>query len=379
ELFIIAEVMLAVPLLIGAAVTVKRFQQLQSVDIGFDPDHVITGQIQMPPRYAGRPERTRFAAELLRRLDATPGIESAAITTSTFRYDESPGTVIETERSHGENYSINFRRITPRYFATMKIRLIAGRNFSENDTLDSPPVVIVSQSLARQFFPGENAIGKKLRRTTAGGWVTIVGIAPDIRDSGVSLDLGPLLYAPFLQNNGIFVSLVARTHGDPATLAMPLQRAVWSIDRGLAVSDTIPLRTLVDGTLSSERLQVSLLGAFALIAMLLAAAGIYSVTSYAVSQRMREAGVRMAFGATPGVIVRELLQRATRSVSIGLAAGLALAFAATRLLPNAAGHFDPAYAAVVVLVLLASSLVASFVPALRARTASPNLLLLRDA
>jgi len=373
ELFIIAEVALAVPLLLAAAVTVKRFRDLQTFDIGYDTTRIMTSQMVLPSRYA-KPDRVRFVTELQRRISAIPGVESAALTTCTFKDKEGPGTVVRTERS-ADDFSVGFRRITPSYFETMRIRLIAGRNFTPADALDAPPVAIVSQSFAKQYWPGESAIGKKLRRAPPNPWATVIGVVPDVRDSGVATDGGPVMYVPFYQTVGPFISVVARAKGDPEALRKPLQRALASVDRDLAFGDQLPLARIVEETLAGPRLQVSLLGGFALIAVLLAAVGIYGVTSYAVSQRMREVGVRMAFGATPRVILLELLRRATRSVTIGLAAGLALALGALRLLPDATGNFDVRYAAAVIVLLLTSALLASFVPALRARNASPNLLL----
>jgi putative ABC transport system permease protein len=372
NLFVTAQVALAVPLLVAAAATVKHFRELQRVDVGFVPDKVITGQLFLPERYPSHKERSPFVAELVRRLETTPGVASAAVTTCTFKTNESPSTVIRTERM--QDFAIvGFRRITPRYFETMGIPLVAGRAFTAADTVGSPPVAIVSSELARQYWPGENPIGRKVRRSSANSWVTVVGVAPDVRDAGVEAEIVPTIYVPFLQNTGFFVSVVVRAQGDPSALGPALDRALWSVDRGLALADVVTLSTTVADTLAPRRLQVSLLSGFALIAIALAAVGIYAITAYTVTQRMRETGVRLAFGAAPRTVVLELVRRATFAVAGGLLAGAivtaAIAIASERL------TVDVGYAAAVLAILFAAALAASFIPAMRARGATPASLL----
>jgi predicted permease len=374
ELFIVAQIALAIPLLVGAAITVKRFQDLQSFDLRFDPEGVMTAQLIMPSRYENREQRARFVAELVRRLENAPGVLSAAVTTCTFRVGESPGTVVRTE-SMPEMATLGLRRITPRYFETMRSQLLAGRAFNDQDVLDAPAVAIVSESLAKSFWPGQDPIGKNLIRNA--GNTVVVGVAPDIRDSGVAENIGPVMYLPYLQNNGIFVSIVARAQGDPSLLRGTITRAIQAVDADLAPDEVLPLRDLVNDSLGSHRLQVALLGGFGLIALVLAAVGIFAVTSYAVAQRMQEVGIRMAFGASPKAVVSELLRAAGRSVAAGVLVGLLLTVLALRFMPNLRLSFDPGYAALVTAILIASAFVASLIPALRARLAHPATLLRR--
>lgn len=374
ELFIIAQIGLAIPLLIAAAITVKRFQDLQSFDLRFDPDGVMTAQLIMPPRYETREQRSHFVAQLVSRLERSPGVLSAAVTTCTFRVGESASTTVRTE-SMPEMATVGFRRISPGYFDTMRSQLLAGRAFDDQDVLDAPSVAIVSESLAQRFFPGQDPVGRKLIRNTAD--IVIVGVAPDIRDSGVAEDLGPVVYVPYLQNNSIFLSIVARAQGDPTLLRETLTRAIQEVDADLAPDEVVPLSDLVNDSLGSQRIQVALLGGFGLIALILAAVGNFAVTSYAVAQRMQEVGIRMAFGASPKAVVAELLRTAGRSVAGGLFAGLLLTLLALRFVPDLRLSFDPRYAAIVTAVLIASALIASLIPALRARVARPAELLRR--
>lgn len=374
ELFIVAQIALAIPLLAGAAVTVKRFQHLRSFDPKFDPDHVLTAQLIMPGRYENQEQRARFVDALVRRLEQAPAVISAAVTTCTFRVSESPSTLVRTTPG-ADMTTVALRRITPRYFETMRAPLLSGRAFTSQDVLGAPPVAIVSESFAKRFWPGADPLGRKLIRTS--GDATIVGVAADLRDSGVAEDIGPAVYVPFLQNNNIFVSIVVRAGGDAAALRETIRRSVHEVDPDLAPDELVPLRDLVEDSLGSHRLQMALLGGFGLIALLLSAVGIFAVSSYAVAQRMPEVGIRMAFGAKPKDVVAELLRQAGRSVAAGVLLGIALTVIALQLTPDLSQWFDSGYVSAVIAVLMASAFLASLIPALRARSARPAELLRR--
>lgn len=378
ELFIIGEVALAVPLLLAATATVQHFRDLQHTSIGFDPEHVLLSQIIMPPRY-DKPARAAFARELMRRIEGVPGVESAAATTCNFAPNSAVTTMASTDR-FPEPISMNSRRITPRYFETMRIPLIAGRPFTDDDKFDAPPVFIISASLAKRFFQNQNALGQRIRRS-AGGVATVVGVAPDVRDDGANVDPLPTLYTSFLQNNGIYLTLLVRAKGDPMTVREGVRRATWSLDRDITPSNESALAETMTSALAADRLQMVLLTGFGLVALILATVGIYGMTSYAVAKRMREIGVRLALGATPRQVIVEVVQHAVRSVSIGLALGCALALIAQRvasLVVYGAAQFDSRAAAVVVVLLFFAAFIAASVPSLRARTVHPALLL-RDA
>jgi putative ABC transport system permease protein len=375
ELFIVVEVALAVPLLLAATATVHRFRELQRTHIGFDADHVLVSQLVLPPRYE-KPQRAVYARELLRRVAQVPGVVSVATTTCNFAPDSSVTTMVSSDR-FPEPISTNFRRITPPYFATMRVPLIAGRAFNDGDTVDAPPVAIVSASFAKRLFGNLPAVGQHIVRS-AGTRATIVGVAADVQDDGPAVESQPTLYSPYLQNNNIYLTLLVRTHGDPLAYREPVRRAVWSLDRDLTPSDESALSQLMDAAVGTDRLQTILLTSFALVALVLAAAGIYGMTAYAVAKRKREIGVRLAFGATPRAIVIDVVQRAVRSVSIGVAAGAVLAFGAQRvasLVVYGAAKFDVRSAAIVMLMLFAATLLAACLPSLRARSVQPSSLL----
>jgi putative ABC transport system permease protein len=379
ELFIIGEVAIAVPLLLAALATVQRFRELQRVDLGFDPKNVLVSQIVMPPRY-DKTTRAAFARELVRRIEALPGVASAGVTQCNFQPNGAVTTTLATDR-FPEPIAANFRRITPHTLATLRIPLIAGRNFTAADSLDSPPVAIVSAALAKRLFPNENAIGRRILRTPPNPPHTIVGVARDVFDDGAAVPLQPALYVPYLQTNNIYLTLVVRTKGDPLQSRDAVRRAVWSLDQDITPSNEKPLAALTDAAVGSERLQMLLLSAFGLVALALAVVGIYGMTSYSVARRMREIGVRLAFGATPRDVVAEVVRRSARSVAMGLVLGIALAVAAQRvasLVVFGAAEFDQRAAAILVVAFFVTAVVAACVPSLRARHVRP-VMLLRDA
>jgi len=378
QLFIVCEVALAVPLLLAALTAVQRFRDLQRVSLGFDPQNVMVSQIIMPPRY-DKPGRTKFGREVLKRIEEIPGVASASITTCNFSPDGSVTTMAGTERSP-EPISMNLRRISPRYFETMRIPLVAGRAFNDGDTLDSPQVAIVSTVLAKRLFGDTNPIGQRILRRPPNPPATIIGVAPDIRDDGASVEPKGTFYGPYFQNNFVYTTLVVRTKGDPLALRQAVHRAVWSLDRDITPANEAALPDLMRNAVGAERLQMLLLSGFAFVALILATVGIYGMTAYGVAKRMREIGVRLAVGATPRHIVVEVVQRAVRAVAIGVAAGITLTLAAQRvasLVVYGAAKFDPRSAATIIAVLFIAALVAACIPSFRARSVQP-VSLLRD-
>ena len=263
----------------------------------------------------------------------------------------------------------------------MGIPLLAGRPFTDGDTMDSPPVMIVSRSLARRFFGNENPIGRKIIRAAPNPPATVIGVVPDVRDDGANANEPLTLYSSYLQGNNVYLTLVVRTKGDPQPMRDAIRRAVWSLDRDITPSREAALTDLMGDALGSDRLQMLLLSGFGLVALILASLGIYGMTSYAVIQRMREIGVRLAFGATPRAVILEIVRRAVRSVSIGLVLGIATALAAQRaasLVIYNMARFDARSAALVICTLFVSALIAATVPSARTRTVNPALLL-RDS
>lgn len=378
ELFIIGEVALAVPLLLAAMTAVNHFRSLQRTELGFDPRNVSVSQIILPPRY-DKTGRTRFARELIQRIEAIPGVSSAAITTCNFAPDSDVTTMGGSDR-YPEPISMNFRRITPRYLETMRIPLLAGRTFNDSDRSDSPPVALISGSLGKRFFGDANPIGQRILRRPPNPPMTIVGVVADVRDAGASVDPKVTLYTPYLQNNFVYLTLVVRAKGDPAGVRQQVHRAVWSLDRDITPSRENALTTLMTQAVGTDRLQMLLLSGFGFVALILAVGGIYGMTSYGVAKRMREIGVRLAFGATPRDVIIEVVRRAIRAVAIGVVAGVTLTLLAQRIasiVVYGTVKFDPSSAAFIIAILFVTTLVAACIPSFRTRSIQP-VMLLRD-
>ncbi|MGH9314930.1 MAG: ABC transporter permease [Vicinamibacterales bacterium] len=379
---VVAEVALSLVLLAGAGLLMRSFVNLQSNDLGFRTEGVLTAAVQLPATRYDVPQAGSFFRESLSRIAALPGVQHAAgasclpipfacIGTSFWRVDR-------PKLADGQLPSSQVRPITPGFFKTMGIPHVAGRDFSESDTVDSVPVAIVSEELVRQQFADGDPLGRRLRVNFdhANGrndmeW-TIVGVVGNIKSS---LD-GPVrqtIFVPRTQRSGRGITFFVRAQQDPLLLATSVTATVHAMEPEAPVQ----VRTLDDvvgGTIARPRAISVLLGVFALVALALAAVGVYGVMAYSVRERTQEIGVRMALGATAASVLRLVLGQALRLVSIGVAAGLIVAGVLTRLLERLlykVEPLDPWTFAVTALVLLVVATVASYVPARRGMHIAP--------
>jgi putative ABC transport system permease protein len=377
-----AEVALSLVLLAGAGLLMRSLVKLQSVDLGFRPEGVLTVGVQLPATRYDVPQAISFFRESLARIAVLPGVQHAAgasclpvpfpcIGTSFWRIDQ-------PKPPDGQVASSQVRPITPGFFRTMGIPQLAGRDFSAFDTVDSVPVAIVSEELVRQQFPGGSPLGRRLRINVehANGrddveWM-VVGVVGNIRSS---LD-GPVrqtIFIPRTQRPGNYMQFFVRTPLDPLSLVTSVTGVVHSMEAEAPV-EVRTLEDVIGGTIARPRAISVLLGVFALVALALAAVGVYGVVAYSVRERTQEIGVRMALGATATSVLRLVLGQALRLVSIGVAAGLFAAGLLTRLLEQLlfdVEPLDPWTFAVTALVLLLVATVASYVPARRAMHIAP--------
>jgi predicted permease len=379
---VIAEVALSLVLLAGAGLLMRSFVRLQSVDPGFRAEGVLTAGVQLPATRYDLPRAGSFFRESLTRISALPGVQHAAgasclpvpfacIGTSFWRVDR-------PKPADGQLASSHVRPITPGFFRTLAIPHVAGRDFSDADTADSPPVAIVSEELVRQQFPEGSPLGVRLRVNFnhANGrddmeW-TIVGIVGNTRSS---LD-GPVrqtIYVPRTQRPGGAITFFVRTRQDPMRLATSVTGTVHAMEPEAPVQ-VRTLEEVVGSTIARPRAISVLLGVFALVALALAAVGVYGVMAYSVRERTQEIGVRMALGATAASVLRLVLGQALRLVSIGVVFGLLAAGVLTRLLGRLLFDVEPldlwTFAATA-LVLLAVATIASYVPARRGMRMAP--------
>lgn len=384
---VIAEVALALVLLVGAGLLLKSFVRLQNVHPGFEPKNVLTMEVSLPllkyPR--GKPVAD-FYAEATRRIKALPGVEAAAFTSilplSGSNSDSS--FKIEGRDSMAEKVfpDEEIRNITPEYFSVLKVPLLQGRFFNEGDQFDGPGVVIVNSSFAKKWFPNQEALGKRITfsDTTKPDikWITIVGVVGDMRHRGLDLDPKPEFY--FAHNQTPYRSLIlaVRSAQDPRSLTTAIRREISRLDPDLPAANVRTLEQVAADSIAPRRLSVVLIGVFAAVALVLASVGIYGVMSFLVVQRTHEMGVRMALGAQRGDVLRLVIGRAAKLVLIGTAAGLVLGVLSSRALQAMlfnVGAFDPTTFLGVTLALIAVSLLASYIPAVRATRADPMIAL----
>ena len=379
---VVAEVALSLVLLAGAGLLIRSFMKLQQIDPGFTPSGVLTGRVQLPSaRYEDARRAAGFFTDAIDRIGALPAVTSAAAVT--FLPMSGPGIGTSYYRSDrpepaaGEAPITEVRPVTPRFFATMRIPQIAGRDFTAADAIDSPLVAVVSQELVRRTFPNENPLGKRLHVAVgrAGGMdVEIVGVVGDIKMSTLDADTRAAVYMPHTQLALGLMTLVVRTETDPTALVNSVASVIRSLDPELPLADAKTMEQVVDETLARPRTVSVLLTVFAVLALALAAVGVYGVMAYSVSQRTQEIGVRVALGATPHSVFRLVLGHAMQLVGVGVAAGLAAAAILTQLLNTLlydTDPIDPLTFAGTTLVLVLVATIASYIPARRGMRITP--------
>jgi predicted permease len=380
---VVAEVSLALVLLVGAGLMLKSFQNVLAADTGINPEGVLTATIAPPPTLGTEPEKVRpYIARVIERVQALPGVEAAA-TTLPLLGGWQTGFWVEGRPfpPPGQWPSTDIARVSPDYFRVMGQRLLRGRYFTEHDTADSAPVAIVDQTLAETYWPGEDPIGKRMR---FGGphshapWMEIVGVVAHVKNYGVDEESRVETYVPVMQNPNRFFTIVVRTQGDPAALTAGLRRAVLEADSEAVLFNPRTMAEIASDSVAERRLAALLLAVFSGLALTLAAVGLYGVMSYAVTQRTHEIGIRMALGAQRSDVFRLLLGQGMLLTAIGLAAGLAGAWWLTRFIEAQLFHVsatDPLAFALLPVLLAAVALLAALVPARRATRVDPVIAL----
>jgi putative ABC transport system permease protein len=372
---VVAEVALSLVLLTGAGLLIRSFVRLQNIDPGFRPEGVLTARVPLPGlRYSGPARRAAFDNDVLARIRALPGVEQAAgITFLPMARDGGSRTGYwpsdRPRPAPGEGSSADVRPITPGFFATMGIPMVAGRDFTSADQTETRPVAIVTEQAARRIFPDENPIGRRIEVFIGNpGPYEIVGIVKGIRSSSLDVDVYPTVYVPHTQLSLGSTTFVVRTKWAPQSLATGVAAAVHELDPELPVADVRPMEDVVASTIARPRVIMTLLVAFAVMAMLLAGVGVYGVMAYSVAQRTQEIGVRLAMGATNATVFRMVIGQAFTLAAIGVAVGLVAALGATRVLQTLLYEtepWDPPTLAIAAVVLIAVAILASYVPARR--------------
>jgi predicted permease len=383
-LLIGAEVALSVVLVVGAVLLLRSLKRLQTVDPGFDQHGVVAFTLTLPTaRYPTPADRRRAVEEIDRRLTAQPGVQAAgAVSTLALRgFTWTGDATVEGRASTDYERELRHKSVTPGYFTAMGIRLLAGRLLDERDTQDRPPVTVVNLALARKYFAGADAVGKRItygRPQDRAPWITIVGVVADEQQDALEKAAQPQVYSPIGQQMQNPMTFVIRSPLDPAAAIASARAEVQAVDRDLALTSVTTLEQVFSDAIGDHRFRTTLLSGFAGIALFLAALGIYGVLAYSVSQRTRELGIRLALGAKRQELFAMVVRQGMRPVIAGGILGIAGAFASSAVLKSllyGVAAVDPATYAVAVTILIAVALAATAMPARRAMRVDPMVAL----
>ncbi len=383
---VIAQVTLAVVLLTASGLLIRSFVRLRHINPGFNPENLLTLEIELPETsYSTGEQQRAFQQQLLQRIQLIPGVVHASTVdylpfsgnafNSSFTIEGRPIPVV-TERPRAF-----YRVISADYFSTMGISLQRGKQFNDGDSADAQGVAIINAAAARKYWPNEDPLGKRIKRgrpESANPWVSIVGIVGSAKQLALGEDTQPEIYLPYLQNTTRNLTLVARTAPDPQMVARAIRTELSAAEKGLPVSGMKLMDELISNSLAQPRFNVILLTVFAGFALILTALGVYGVVSYSVRLRTHDIGIRIAVGARPRDILRYVVGEALLLTLIGLAIGIVAAVAVTRMMRGLLYGISPTDALTLTttsLLLLAMALIASYIPALRAMRIDPMVTL----
>ena len=382
------ELALALVLLIGAGLLVKGFWLLRSVEPGFEPRNLLTMRVELPEaRYKEIPTQTEFRRRVLEELNSLPGTQAAMVSEIPLSGDSlmHDFSIEGREVAVGDEPELYSRSVGGDYFRVMRIPLRAGRDLTPRDNASAPLVGVVNESFAREYFAGASPVGARVRWTRTEGppqWIEIVGVVGDVKHFGLDQPEAPAIYAPYAQSQQAWkrwMYLVVRSDAvEPSALTGMVKSRVWSVDSRIPLTKVLTMEEVAATSVAGRRFQMALLGVFALVALALAAVGIYGLISYTVGRRTHEIGIRVALGARRRDIFGLVVRQGLLLASVGLVAGLVFAFALTRVLSNivyGVSPTDPATYAALSAFLLLVALLACLVPARRATKVDPMVAL----
>ena len=388
QLLVASEFALALILLVGAGLLIKGFSRLRSVNPGFNPTNIVTMHLQLPAtRYAEIPRQTEFRRQVLARINSLPGVKAAMVTDVPFGGNYLSHSFVIDGRPPlpvGAEPEVQTLSEMGDYFGVMQIPIRAGRGFTDMDREGQPLVAVVNEEMVRKFFPRENPLGARIdwsRRDGPHQWMTIVGVAQDVKHSGLNQPVDPAVYAPFSQSDEAWrrwMTLAIRTQGASAGLVEEVKKQVWSVDNQIPVSEVHSMEDLIGDALAQQKFTMLLLGLFAALALILAAVGIYGMMAYRVGQRVHEIGIYMALGAQPRDVLRLVMGDGAKLAFLGIAAGMAGAIGLTRVMISLLFEVkptDPATFAAMAILLAIVALAACYIPARRAMRVDPMVAL----
>ncbi|HEV2915211.1 MAG TPA: ABC transporter permease [Pyrinomonadaceae bacterium] len=386
NLLVVSELALALVLLVGAGLLIKGFWRLRAVEPGFAPEHLLTMRIELPEaRYKEIPTQAQFRERALEAINSLPGVEAALVSEIPLSGDALNHNFVIEGRPvpTGEEPELFSRSVAGNYFHAMRIPLLKGRDFTKQDREDAPLVGIINEAMARQYFPEQEPLGARVRwaRADKEQWITVVGVVGDVKHFGLDQPEEPAIYTPYAQFRDPWkrwMNVVARSDGDPATIANMVKAQVWTIDSRIPVTKVHTMTEVMATSVAAQRFNMLLLAIFAGVALSLSAVGIYGVISYSVTQRTHEIGVRMALGARERDVLRMVVGQGLKLILVGVALGVTGAFALTRLMSSllfgVSAVDAPTFLAVSAL-LSAVALLACYIPARRAMKVDPMVAL----
>ena len=389
NVLIVSEIAIAMTLLVAGGLIARSFNRLQHVDLGFKSDNLLTVKMILPAsKYSEYRQRIAFVDQVLERVKILPGVLSAGTTTNI---------PLEREIAYDSVFSVegrppvnpndvpitSHRLVSPDYLKTLGVTLIKGRLIDETDRAGKPPVVVISEELAREAWPGEDPLGKRIKRVRPNQdflWMTVVGVVKDVKEDLFNYRINrPVWYVPYAQlENNFPVNLVVRTSSDPARVTAAVREAIHAVDPDQPVSNVMTMNENLAGVLVTERFSAILMNALGASGLLLAALGLYGVMAYSVSQRTAEIGVRVALGAQRIHVLQLILSQGAKLTLLGVVIGVAAAWALTRLLGGLlfeVNATDPATFLSISLLLVSIALIACFLPARRALSVDPVIAL----
>jgi putative ABC transport system permease protein len=382
NVLVVAELAMSIVLLTAASLTLKSFLQLIAGDLGFRPEHVLTLRV-LPPgsKYGTDAKQIAFANELLARIEALPGVQSAGTVTflplSGWYGSRAVGMTREATPDN-QRPKILWSSATPNYFEALGIPLTEGRFFTAADRPGAAPVAILSKSLAHQLIPADDAIGKQIEVEGVKGPIEVVGVVGDVRHLGVASGMAPEVYLPYQQVPAPILCFVMRTAGQVLGVSKAAQKAIWAVDKDQSVGFVMSMDELVSDSVAPERVVAMVLGTFGSLALLMASIGIYGVIENSAQQRTHEIGIRMALGARVGQILRDIMSQGLRLVLLGAAVGVASALGLMRFISAVlygVRPADPAALLAATVLLTGVALVACWIPARRATRVEPMVAL----
>jgi putative ABC transport system permease protein len=384
SLLVITEIALALVLLIASGLMIKSFLRLQNVDPGFNPENLITLEMQLPEtKYSDKDRQAIFQQQLVQRVAQVPGVRSVGtvdnLPFSGNEFNVGWGIEGQPPLSAADRPRAFLRNVSPNYFESMGIPVRKGRTFADSDNGNAPGVAVINETAARRFWPNQESLGKRFKRgktDSQAPWMTVIGVVAPVSHTSLQVASQPEVYLPFQQNPGLNLTLVARTTSDPKAFAGAVRREVSALDKDLPVSNMKFMNEIIGKSVAQPRVYALLLGIFAGLALILAAIGIYGVMSYSVTQRIHEIGIRMALGARPVDVLKLVVKQGMALALIGVFLGLIVSLALTRVLASqlyGVTPTDPVTFTAISVLLIFVAVIACSIPAVRATKVDPMI------